>query len=57
MGKTTFDFSNQVAVITGAAQGIGKGSAERFAEAGAKVFLTDLDAHGGIFAAKDMLNR
>jgi NAD(P)-dependent dehydrogenase (short-subunit alcohol dehydrogenase family) len=38
MGKTLFDFSNQVAVITGAALGIGKRSAECFAEAGAKVF-------------------
>jgi len=25
MGKTTFDFSGQVAVVTGGARGIGKG--------------------------------
>ena len=47
MGKTVFDFSNQVAVITGAALGIGKRSAERFAESGAKVFLVDIDKKGG----------
>jgi len=45
MGKTIFDFSNQVAVITGAALGIGKRSAERFAEAGAAwIHVVDLDA-------------
>jgi len=52
MGKTIFDFSNQVAVITGAALGIGKRSAECFAEAGAKVFLIDIDAKGGTSAAQ-----
>lgn len=51
MGKTVFDFSNQVAVITGAAIGIGKRSAECFAEAGAKVFLIDIDVKGGTSAA------
>jgi NAD(P)-dependent dehydrogenase (short-subunit alcohol dehydrogenase family) len=52
MGKTLFDFSNQVAVITGAALGIGKRSAECFAEAGAKVFLIDIDVKGGTSAAQ-----
>jgi 3-oxoacyl-[acyl-carrier protein] reductase len=52
MGKTIFDFSNQVAVITGAALGIGKRSAERFAEAGAKVFLVDIDVKSGTSAAQ-----
>lgn len=52
MGKTLFNFSNQVAVITGAALGIGKRSAECFAEAGAKVFLIDIDVKGGTSAAQ-----
>jgi len=54
MGKTIFDFSNQVAVITGAALGIGKRSAERFAEAGAKVFLIDIDAKAGASATGEI---
>jgi 3-oxoacyl-[acyl-carrier protein] reductase len=52
MGKTVFDFSNQVAVITGAALGIGKRSAECFAEAGANVFLIDINVKGGAAAAQ-----
>ncbi|MBI3128205.1 MAG: SDR family oxidoreductase [Candidatus Tectomicrobia bacterium] len=43
MGKTKFDFSGQVAVVSGAAKGIGRGSAEAFAEAGARVYVVDLD--------------
>jgi 3-oxoacyl-[acyl-carrier protein] reductase len=43
MGTTKFDFSGQVAVITGAAVGIGKGAAEAFAGAGARAYLLDID--------------
>jgi len=57
MGKTVFDFSNQVAVITGAALGIGKRSAERFAESGAKVFLVDIEKKGGASAAQEIQGR
>src|SRR5688500_1388393 len=47
MGKTRFDFSGQVVVLTGAAHGIGKGAAEAFAAAGAHVWVVDLDDKGG----------
>ena len=39
-----FDLSGQTAVITGAAQGIGKGLALRLARAGAQVVVADLNA-------------
>jgi NAD(P)-dependent dehydrogenase (short-subunit alcohol dehydrogenase family) len=39
-----YDFSEQVALVTGAASGMGLATARSFAEAGAKVTLADLDA-------------
>jgi 3-oxoacyl-[acyl-carrier protein] reductase len=47
VGKTRFDFAGQVVAITGGARGIGKGSAEAFAEAGAHVYVVDLDDKAG----------
>ncbi len=52
MSKTRFDFENKVAVVTGAAQGIGAACAERLVRDGAAVALWDVDdARGGALAA------
>lgn len=48
---------NKVAVITGAAQGIGLACAERFAAEGAKVVLADVDVEKGEVAAEGLQAR
>lgn len=54
MGKTRFDFSGQTAVVTGSATGIGQAASERFAEAGAHVFLVDIDEEKGAAVAEEI---
>jgi NAD(P)-dependent dehydrogenase (short-subunit alcohol dehydrogenase family) len=57
MGKTTFDFAGQVVVITGGARGIGRGAAEAFGAAGARVYVVDIDDKEGKAAARAIRDR
>jgi len=47
MSQVTYDFSGKVAIVTGAAMGIGRASALGFARAGAAVVIADVDEAGG----------
>ncbi|MCU4801774.1 glucose 1-dehydrogenase [Halobacteria archaeon HArc-gm2] len=42
-----YDFEAQTAIVTGAASGIGRATAEQFAAGGANVVVTDVDTEGG----------
>jgi NAD(P)-dependent dehydrogenase (short-subunit alcohol dehydrogenase family) len=46
------DFEGKVAIVTGAASGIGRASARLFAQRGASVVVADIDAIGGAETAK-----
>lgn len=48
--------ANKVAVVTGAAQGIGRACAERLAQEGAKVVLADIDDAAGAAAVKAIVS-
>lgn len=47
---------DKVAIITGAAHGIGKAYARRFAEEGARIIVADIDGAGGEATAKAILD-
>ncbi|MEZ7125297.1 SDR family NAD(P)-dependent oxidoreductase [Nonomuraea sp. AD125B] len=49
-----YDFTGQVALVTGAASGMGLATARAFAESGAAVALTDVDTRALDAAAKDL---
>src|SRR5882757_11085520 len=54
MNNPTYDFKDQVALVTGAGSGMGLVTAKAFAEAGAAVVLADIDK-GALRAATDEL--
>ena len=41
------EFSGKVAIVTGAASGIGRASAQLYAREGAKIVVSDVDVDGG----------
>ena len=49
-----FDLSEKVALVTGAASGIGRASALAFSAAGARVMCADIDADGAKLAAEEI---
>lgn len=48
------DFHGKIAIVTGAASGIGRATAAALAEAGAQVTLVDVADEAGIIAARDV---
>ena len=48
------DLNNKVAVVTGGASGIGRAMAERFAAAGMKIVLADIESAALEATAKEM---
>ncbi|HXW86804.1 MAG TPA: SDR family oxidoreductase [Streptosporangiaceae bacterium] len=53
-GTIRWDFTGKVAIVTGAAQGIGEAYARALASAGAAVVIADINADAGEAVAKDI---
>ena len=46
MGRVSYDLTGEVAIVTGAARGVGRAIVGKFVEAGARVLAADRDAEG-----------
>ncbi len=56
MKNEKFFLNNKVALVTGAGSGIGRASAHAFAEAGAKVIVSDINEQGGQETVKEIVD-
>lgn len=54
---TKYDFSGKVAIVTGAASGIGEATAHTFASSGAKVIVADFDTESGESVAEKIATK
>ena len=53
----SISFKNQVALVTGAASGLGLATVRAFAESGASVVLADWNEEAAQSAAKELANK
>ena len=54
MANLTFDFTGRTVLVTGAARGVGRAIAAHFREAGATVYLVDVEADAVAAAAREL---